>query len=146
MTNTVTDPNQPPQTLTWSLFSPPGGATIDAGGVFAWRPAMAQSSATHSLVVRVADDGTPSLSATQGFSVTVARPPPPTLTGACLGNGQFNVVISGTGGPDYSLYQSTNLSVWSLLFRTNSPALPLVFADSEAASFGHRFYRVQLEP
>ena len=146
LTNSVTDPDQPPQALTWSLLNAPAGAAIDAGGVFAWRPTMAQSPATHSLAVRVADDGVPSLSATQGFSVTVSRPPLPTLAGAFATNGQFNLVISGTSGPDYSLYQSTNLSVWSLLFRTNSPALPFAFADSEAASFGQRFYRVQLEP
>ena len=43
----ATDPDSPPQRLTFTLLSAPPGATIDPGsGVISWRPAVAQAGTT----------------------------------------------------------------------------------------------------
>jgi N-acetyl-anhydromuramyl-L-alanine amidase AmpD len=59
--------------LTWSLDSgAPTGATIDpATGVFAWTPTEAQGPSTNSITVRATDDGSPQMSGSKTFTVTV---------------------------------------------------------------------------
>jgi len=71
----ATDTDQPPQTLTFSLeASTASNATIDAAtGLFRWTPATAPL--TNSFRIIVADNGSPGLSATQTFVVTVYLPP-----------------------------------------------------------------------
>jgi hypothetical protein len=70
---TATDPEAPPQLLTYSfVLPPPEGAVLDpATGVFEWTPTPAQAPSTNLVMVRVADNGTPSLSADRAFIVTV---------------------------------------------------------------------------
>ncbi len=72
-TAVANDTNQPPQTLTFSLLAgAPAGASINASnGVFTWTPTEAQSPATNVVSIRVADNGVPSMSATQTFSIIV---------------------------------------------------------------------------
>ena len=70
ITNTASDPDLPWQTLTFSLLTPPPGAIINSG-VITWRPTVAQANTTNQFQVKVADNGTPSLSATQSFLVTI---------------------------------------------------------------------------
>ncbi len=150
ITNTATDAEAPPQILTYSLVGPPPppvGAIINSSnGLFAWRPVIAQSGTTNLLNVQVSDSGTPSLSATQSFFVTVTRPAKPSLTSASLSGGQFGLLISGDTGPDYSVQASTNLLNWISLWSTNSPALPFLFSDPAATNYCQRFYRVLLGP
>jgi hypothetical protein len=69
----ATDPDQPPQTLTFRLGSgAPAGATVEAGsGVFEWTP---QAAGAHPITLVVRDDGTPPLSASRTFTVTVLDP------------------------------------------------------------------------
>jgi hypothetical protein len=60
------------QTLTYSLVGAPSGATINAtSGVFAWIPTEAQGPGNYSFSVRVTDNGTPALSASETITVTV---------------------------------------------------------------------------
>jgi hypothetical protein len=66
----ATDPDLPPQTLTFSLVSPPTGATITSGGAFDWTPAVAGS---YPITVMVTDSGVPPLSASHTFTVTVTN-------------------------------------------------------------------------
>ena len=89
ISNSVTYNDAPPQPLTYSLVSPaPAGANIGWNtGVFSWRPIVAQSNTTNLVGVVVTDHGTPSLSATQFFTVTVRQPARPTFTGSGLSNG-----------------------------------------------------------
>jgi uncharacterized repeat protein (TIGR03803 family) len=72
ITNRATDPDSPPQVLSFSLGNgAAANATIDpASGVFSWTPTAAQVG-TNALRVIVTDNGQPSLSATQSFSVVV---------------------------------------------------------------------------
>ena len=135
--------------MTYSLVGPPQppfGANINpSNGVFVWRPAIAQSG-SNLFNVQVSDNGTPSLSATQSFSVFVSRPSQPGLTSPRLTNGQFTLLISGDTGPDYTVQSSTNLVDWLPIYSTNSPALPFQFLDSNSSNFSRRFYRVLLGP
>ena len=81
ITNSATDPDSPPEVLTFSLGS---GAATNASinptnGVFVWTPTQSQAG-TNAFSVVVADNGSPSLSATQSFSVMVlASNNPPVL-------------------------------------------------------------------
>lgn len=66
------DQDVPVQTLTYTLQDAPAGATINsASGLFTWTPPSSQTPGTNSVVVRVADNGSPSLSSTGAFKVVV---------------------------------------------------------------------------
>jgi hypothetical protein len=145
ITNSASDSDLPAQTLAYSLNGPAGASINPSNGIFVWRPTMAQSATTNLFNVVVSDNGTPSLSATQGFSVVVNRPVQPGLTGG-LSNGQIRLSISGDSGPDYTVQASSNLLVWSSIFTTNQPALPFLFVDPGMTNADQRFYRVLLGP
>jgi hypothetical protein len=148
VTNTATTAGVPAQTLTWSLAAQPAGATINAtNGLVVWRPAIAQSPSTNLFTVVVTDSGTPPLSATQSFSVVVRQPTKPAFSSPANAAGTFQTWISGSVGPDYSIYATTNLSgAWKLLQATNPAALPFLFRDATATTFQQRYYRVLLGP
>ena len=71
LTASAGDADQPPQTLTFSLLpGAPAGATISSDlGAFSWTPTVGPATAT--IAVVVTDSGSPSLAATQRFTVTV---------------------------------------------------------------------------
>jgi len=71
VTNTATDADPPPQTLTYQLLSPPAGAAINSSGVITWTPSIDQASTTNTITTVVTDNGSPPLSATNDFLVTV---------------------------------------------------------------------------
>jgi hypothetical protein len=73
ITNSATDTDTPPQTLTFSLDpGTPAGMSIDPStGVITWTPSEAQGPGNYSITVRVTDDGAPPLSTTKNFSVRV---------------------------------------------------------------------------
>lgn len=147
ITNSATDPESPPETLTFSLPLGPAGASINSNsGVFSWRPAIAQSPSTQTVTVAVFDNGTPAMSATQSFTVTVERPVAPAIGLAGITNGQFGFWINGDTGPDYLIQSSTNLQSWSTVSMTNSPALPYLWIDTNSSSFPVRFFRTVLGP
>jgi hypothetical protein len=68
----ASDADLPPQPLTFSLVSGPDGLTINpTSGLVSFRPTEAQGPSTNTVVVRVSDNGTPTLSATNSFTVVV---------------------------------------------------------------------------
>ena len=147
ITNSATDPDEPYQTLSFSLASGPTNAAINsASGLLTWTPLVAQSGTTNQFVVVVTDNGTPSMSATQTFTVTVNPVSPPVVSQTSFAGQQLSFQISGATGFNYSIEASTNLSNWATLFTTNSPTLPFTWTDSNATNFPRRFYRVQLGP
>ena len=78
VTNSATDPDLPAQTLIWTLLSAPTNAVFDpATGLFTWRPLISQSPSTNPVVLKLTDNGSPSLAATQNITVTVTRPASP---------------------------------------------------------------------
>jgi uncharacterized repeat protein (TIGR01451 family) len=81
---TATDSDLPPNHLTYSLVSGPAGTSVDAQtGLLSWTPAPGQGA--NVITVRVTDDGTPPLSDTKTFRVTVTQQLPTDLQVAALG-------------------------------------------------------------
>jgi RHS repeat-associated protein len=72
VTNRVTDADAPANRLTWRLVTGPVDSALEAtNGVWRWTPTEAQGAGSIEVVVAVDDDGSPSLSATNRFTVTV---------------------------------------------------------------------------
>ncbi len=67
----ATDGDLPPNTLTFELVSGPSGLTVSSSGFITWTPAEDQGPTTNTVSVRVYDDGAPSLSVTNSFTLTV---------------------------------------------------------------------------
>jgi hypothetical protein len=145
-TASATDTNQPTPTLAFSLLSAPANATLNAAtGAFSWQPLVTQANTTNSISLEVTASGTPSLGATQSFSVVIDPLIPPSLASVSFSNSLFTLQISGQAGPDYEIQTSTNLTQWSAVFTTNSPSMPFNWQDI-AASNAARFYRVVVGP
>ena len=147
-TATATDPDAPANALTFRLLSPPTGATIDAGsGLFNWRPGVALADTTNTIRVRVEDNGSPLLNDTNSFTVIVnALSSPLVLTPVSFHTGAFTFSVAGPLGPDYIIQASTELTTWTSLFTNTPAAMPFSVTDTNAATFGSRFYRVLLWP
>src|SRR5579862_2857920 len=146
LTNTATDADVPAQTLTFSLAIAPTNATIDASsGVLSWRPLVAQANTTNPFTVVVTDNGTPNLSATQSFLVTVNPLARPQLSSMLLSGGQLVLQVSGDNGPDYQIQASTNLTDWNAVFTSDSPAMPFAWTNSTDDA-QMNFFRVQARP
>ncbi|MCW5558574.1 MAG: putative Ig domain-containing protein, partial [Verrucomicrobiae bacterium] len=73
----ATDPDVPGQTLTYSLVSGPSGLGVSTAGLLTWTPTEAQGPGVYTVSVRVTDSGTPALSDTRQFTVTVNEVPDP---------------------------------------------------------------------
>ena len=148
--NPVTDPDFPAQTLTWSLLSPPAGATVNtSNGLFSWRPAIAQSPSTKLISVVVWDNGTPAISATQNYTLTVTRPQAPTLSQFATSKGLISLLISGDDGPDYVVETRTDLdgsSAWLPTATNLSPSLPFSWTGQAGTNSQQQFFRVRLAP
>jgi hypothetical protein len=146
-TASATDTDQPPQTLTFNLLSGPGSATLNTNtGAFSWRPFVTDANTTNPITLMVADNGSPSMSATQSFTVTVNPLTLPTATTLTFSSGLFGFQISGQTGPDYAVQASSNLVDWSTLFITNSPPMPFSWMDTNPAALPAQFYRIKVGP
>jgi hypothetical protein len=118
LTASATDNDLPPQTLTFSLGpDAPAGATIGpVSGQLSWMPANAP--ATNTLSVIVTDNGIPSLSATQSFTVTVLPPAPrPQLGSVRLGASTFSFSWPSAAGYLYRVQYKSDLTAtnWTTL-------------------------------
>ena len=149
VTNVATDTDSPPQTLTFSVLTAPTNAAFTmadgTNGIFTWRPLVSQADTTNLVSVQVTDNGTPNLTATNHFTVTVNPLVRPVLGSIAVSGGQTSLVVNGTQGPDYTLLVSTDLINWQALFTTNSPLMPLMVTDTNTTD-AIRFYRIQLGP
>lgn len=146
-TSTATDTDTPAQTITFALQNGPTNATLgSSNGTFNWRPTIAQSNTTNLMSIVATDNGSPSMSATQSFTITVLRPAQPNLQSVSLTGSTMQFQVTGDIGPDYAVEASTNLVNWTQLLSTNSPALPWLWADPQATTLPARFYRIKLGP
>jgi hypothetical protein len=74
VTNTATDTDLPANTLTFALVSGPSGVVVNpTTGLLTWTPAETQGPSTNTITVKVTDNGTPVLSATNSFTVVVSE-------------------------------------------------------------------------
>jgi hypothetical protein len=128
------------------LIGPAYASLNSANGIFTWRPHVSQANTTNTVTVRVADNGTPSLSATNTFKVTVNPLAQPVVNSIVPGAGQVSLVVTGAYGPDYTVLTSTDLTTWQVLLTTNSPTSPVSLLDTNAPVDAARFYRIQLGP
>ena len=146
-TASATDTDQPPQTLTFALLAGATNATLNTNsGAFSFRPLVTQAEldqqlhaesfrqrhAQHERHAEFRRRGESAFRAGASAIVSAA-------------GGQFSFSISGQSGPDYAVETSTNLTQWSSVFITNSPALPFVWTDTNSA-VPQRFYRIKLGP
>ncbi|HXJ76242.1 MAG TPA: putative Ig domain-containing protein, partial [Candidatus Dormibacteraeota bacterium] len=114
VTNRATDLDLPPQTLQFALVSAPSGVALDAlTGVLQWTPTEAQGPSVNPITVRVFDSGTPSLSATQTFTITV---------------NEANVPPVLAFIPDYSVSRNHLLTFTNAASDADLPAQNLTFA------------------
>jgi hypothetical protein len=72
VTNTATDADLPANALGYTLTGPSGSA-ISAMGVITWTPTEGQAPSTNVFTTVVTDSGSPTLSATNTFTVVVER-------------------------------------------------------------------------
>jgi hypothetical protein len=146
-TASATDTDSPPQTLTFALLAGATNATLNTdSGAFSWRPLTTQANTANLFTLKVSDNGSPSLSATQGFTVTVNPLTRPALSSVGLNNSRMEFQVSGQTGPDYAVQVSSNLTDWRALFITNSPPMPFSWIDTNAATLPAQFYRVKVGP
>jgi hypothetical protein len=145
---TAIDSDIAAQTLTYALLSgaPSGAAVGSNSGVFTWRPPVASAGTSNYIAVVVTDNGSPNLSATNHFAVSVNPVAQPTSSAAAYSNGQFSMTINGDTGPDYIIQVSTNLVDWQSLSTNSSPNVPFLFTDPNAVTLPIKFYRVLLGP
>ena len=139
----ATDPEAPPQILTYSLGgTPPLGATITSGGAFSWTPMANQVPSTNSLIVTVNDNGVPMESASQGF--TIIALPQPVAGISADGSGSVTIVFDTIVGRSYRVDYKNNLTDATWL-----PLTPNVVATGVTLSVPdnigaqpQRFYRI----
>ncbi|HYG23932.1 MAG TPA: hypothetical protein VEH04_14205 [Verrucomicrobiae bacterium] len=140
------DSDVPVQALTFELLSGPG--SITPLGLFTWRPQVGTANTTNVIVVKVSDDGSPGLSATNSFNVVVNPLVLPTLAAPGFASGQFSLTIEGQTGPDYIVQSSTNLAAmdWVTVLSTNSPTLPFTYSAVSNDEEPMKFFRVLVGP
>ena len=113
-TATATDPDLPPDNLTFSLVGAPAGASIDpVTGDFTWTPTEADGPGLYTFTVRVTDDGVPPLQDQQSVTVTVD---------------EVNVapVLAGVG--DWTVDEQTLLAFTATATDVDLPANALAFS------------------
>jgi hypothetical protein len=143
-TASATDSDQPPQTLTYTLApGAPGAASLNpTTGQFTWAPAFPR---TNTISIIVADNGTPSLSATQTFTVTVYLPPK--LTSVSESGGELTFSWQAPSGLSYQVEYKDDLNALSW-----TPIGSPLVGNGGILSFAHpltpqrRFFRLRILP
>jgi hypothetical protein len=145
-TASANDADLPAQTLTFSLgTNAPAGTFVNSfNGHFTWTPTNASTTNAMSLVVT--DDGAPSLSATQTFTVIVVLPPQ--LGGVCLGGNQLIFTWPSFAGLNYQLEYKEDLTIpgWTPLGNPLAGTGAAISVTNSLDTSGQRFFRVRLLP
>ncbi|HEY2951819.1 MAG TPA: lamin tail domain-containing protein [Verrucomicrobiae bacterium] len=145
-TASASDSDSPPQVLSYTLGAgaPTGAGLNSSSGFFSWTPTYLQAPTTNLLAVRVADNGVPSLSATQTVTITVL--PAPHLTGIMLSATNVSLTWDATAGKTYQVDSKDDLNEanWVTVPGGNS-----IFVNSTSWTFTDnrppsrmRFYRI----
>lgn len=145
VTNHATDLDVPQQSLAFSLDpgSPAGAAIGATNGILAWTTTAAQAGTTNGLTVRVTDDGTPSLSDTKNFLVTVIAPL--TIRSVTVTNGSVTILWDSIQGTHYRVQHTADPAggTWESLTPDVVAAGPTATV-TETMRTGPLLYRVQL--
>jgi hypothetical protein len=152
ITNSATDVDIPTNSLTFSLFTGPTGADVNAtNGVFVWTPDNSFANTTNAVTVVVTDNNPDAVNETnlsdaKSFTIVVA--PPPTFSSAVVSNDMLTLSWSAISGQTYRVQYSTDL------LNTNWTDLPpdVTATDTTASQVdststdAQRFYRVMVLP
>jgi len=139
----ASDADLPANTLTFSLDLAPTNLTINTtNGSILWTPSQAEVG-SHPVTIRVTDNGSPSLSATNTFQLTVVG------EGSSLDiqrrpSGEMQLTIIGDTGHSYELQKSIDLQIWDKLFEFQLSTSPFPYLDLGAETNSIRFYRLKL--
>ena len=148
ITNSATDPDSPPQVLTFSLAnSPPAGTAINpASGVFNWTPGNAFADTTNNVTVVVTDNGEPPLSDAKSFLVTVVSRP--LIESVTVSNDLVTMTWSAIAGQTYQVLFNDDLTStnWTNLGDPITATNATAVASDTINSDLQRFYRVVLVP
>ncbi len=149
VTNSATDNDIPANAFSYTLLSAPTNAAI-VNGVISWTPTAGQTG-TYTFTTQVTDDGTPPLSDSKSFTVTVNAPTnatPPEISSIILNSGSAVITWSSTVGRTYRLQYNDTLEPlsWSNsapdILATGSTAS----ATNSVGSADKRFFRIYLLP
>lgn len=102
VTTDGSDPDLPHDSLSYSLPVAPTGASINSTGRISWIPGEARGPGSYLFTVEVTDAGSPALSATQSFDVSVTEVNEPPLLGLLpdQANGVGDAVSLAVGASD----------------------------------------------
>jgi hypothetical protein len=142
----ASDADVPVETFTYTLLSPPTGITINpTTGVIKWGPTAAQTPSTNLITVVVADNGSPSLSATNSFVIVLGKNAPIILSTTVQNHG-LTIAWNAVPGKSYQLQSTTDLanSGWSTLSAVTASNSLAILSDSLTSP--RRFYRVESVP
>ena len=144
----ASDSDFPANLLSFSLDTPPAGATIDAAtGVLTFIPGDALAGTTNTITVKVSDNGSPSLSATQSFRITVSggvTPAAPKIGSITVDSRGVTIVASSTPGKSYALEFSASVetTIWTRQTAVTAAGSSVTLIDATATGTSRRFYRV----
>jgi hypothetical protein len=141
MTNSATDADFPPNTLTFSLPTAPQGAAVHPStGYLLWTLTTTNAGTTNLFTVRVTDNGLPPLSATNSFRVRIIAPPQ--VSAALVPPSSVRLTWTSAARSRYRVEYANNLSSPTWLQLGNiitGTASTTTFTDTPAQQ---RFYRV----
>ena len=142
----VLDTDLPPQTLTFDLEpGAPSGATLEASsGQFNWIPPIGPTPRTNQMSVRVTDDGSPPLSATNTFRVVVL--PPPRFQALFPSGGAVTLVWSSFPSKTYrvSYKEALGRGAWTNLGGDVVATGPVLSLTNNLGPARQRFYRLSI--
>jgi hypothetical protein len=141
MTNSAIDPDFPPNTLTFSLVTAPAGSGLHpSSGYLLWSLTATNVGTTNLFTVRVTDNGSPALSATNSFRVRII--PPPQVSAGLVPPNSVRLTWTSAARSRYHVEYADNLSspawlpVGNIIMATASTT---TFTDTPAQQ---RFYRI----
>lgn len=119
----------------------PAPLTLSTSGLLAGVPS---TSGTNSFIVRLTDHN--SLTTTHTFTL-ITNPKPSLRAAAKISATQFQFLLAGAAGQNYTLQMATNLSAtnWNSLYTTNSATNSFLLVDPNATN-QQRFYRILIGP
>ncbi len=148
ISNTATDSDTPANHLTFSLV--PGaasGASIHpSSGLFSWLTTDADVDTTNNFSVTATDNGTPALSDSRSFAITVISRP--LISGISLTNDWVNVSWTTIPGSTYRLQFTTNLATtnWIGVTPDVTATISNLTHTNPFVPGTQHFYRVMLVP
>ena len=143
MTNSVIDNDFPPNALTFSLPIRPAGATINStNGVVIWPSPVASAGTTNNFTVRVTDNGSPPMTNSVSFKVTVV--PPPRLTASIPLPSTLRLAWTSAAKSRYRVDYANDLSPpsWTQLGAIVTATSPTTAVTNSTTGVQQRFYRV----